>query len=476
MPLRVAVLGAGVTGLAAANHCREIAVRQGRDVRLIVLERAPRTGGCIETRAAGGYVAELGPDSLVTEKPAALELVRRLGLEPSVATPRAEFRGARIVRDGRLLPIPDDFRLFTPTSLAAIVRSGLFDLPGILRAAVEPLVPRRRGQSDESLASFVTRRFGRQVLERLAQPLVGGIYSGDPERLSMQATLPQMVGIERTYGSMVRGMRKAAAHAGNAAPAPRLVSLQGGLGSMIAALERRLGDAVRTSAEAVEVRFEPREGGARWTIALADGTAIDADAVLCALPARAAAGVLERAQPGLAMLLRSIRYHSVATVTLAYDAGAVPPLPACTGFVVPFAEGRSIMSVTISSQKFAGRAPDGKVLLRAFAGGALQPALAAKEDAELLATVRRELRELLGIAADPAWTLVRRWPRALPEYAVGHTELVTRIEREASRLYGFALAGSAYRGVGIADCVRSGEAAARDLFEQLTGRTGGLTA
>jgi oxygen-dependent protoporphyrinogen oxidase len=374
---------------------------------------------------------------------------------------RPEYRGARIVRGGRLLPIPDDFRLFAPTTIAGMVRSGLFGPVGVVRAALEPFIPARRGGGDESVASFVTRRFGREVLDRLAQPLIGGIYSGDPRRLSMQATLPMMLMLERKYGSMVRGIRAAARAQPQAQPLQRLVSLRGGLGSMIAALERELGASIRTSSAVESLRYRADDGRSpSWRIALAGGEVVEADAVVCALPAPAAASLIGASDENLARLLRSIAYHSVVTVTLAYETRRLPELPRCTGFVVPFSEGRSIMSTTISTQKFAGRAPDGVTLLRAYAGGALQPHLAQMDDAALFAVVRGELRALLGIAADPAWTVIRRWQNALPEYAVGHADLVDTIEREAARLPGFALAGSAYRGVGIADCVRSGEEAA----------------
>jgi oxygen-dependent protoporphyrinogen oxidase len=458
---RIVVLGGGISGLAAANRCRELAAERGADVEVTVLERAPRAGGCIETRTSGGVIAELGPDSIVTEKPAAVALAGRL-LGDAIEPMRPEYRGARIVRNGRLLPIPDDFRLFAPTTVAGMIRSGLFGPLGVLRAAVEPFVPPRRTSGDESVASFVTRRFGHEVLDRLAQPLIGGIYSGDPRRLSMEATLPMMLQIEKKYGSMVRGFREAArAQNGSKQPLQRLVSLRGGLGSLIEALERELGSSLRTASAVTRLSLSARDDGSSvWNVALSGGTSLEADAIICALPARAAADVLAEAQPELGARLRSIAYHSVATVTLAYASDALPPLPRCTGFVVPFAEGRSIMSVTISSQKFAGRAPEGTTLLRAFAGGALQPQIAAMNDDGLLATVREELLSLLGIACEPRWTIVRRWQHALPEYAVGHLELVTSIEREAARLPAFAFAGSAYHGVGIADCIRTGEDAA----------------
>jgi oxygen-dependent protoporphyrinogen oxidase len=462
-PQRIIVLGAGITGLAAAHRCRELASAQGRAVAVTVLERSERAGGCIETLYDDGYIAETGPDSLVTEKPAALDLARRLGLERDVTPMRPEYRGARVVRSGRLIPIPDDFRLFTPTSLAGLVRSRLFSPAGLSRAAVEPFVPRRRDDGDESLASFVTRRFGSDVLNRLAQPLIGGIYCGDPKRLSMQATMPQMLALERKHGSVVLAMRSASRKArGAAPPPPRLVSLRGGLGTLTAALERELRDCIQTSSDVRSLRRTA--GGDGWTVALADGREMEADAVVCALPASASARLLAATAPRLSDLLASITYHTAATVTMAYAERDVAGLPRCTGFVVPHVEGRKILSATFSSQKYPGRAPAGYALLRAYIGGALQPSVPKLGDDEMVDVVRSEFRELLGITAEPLFSIVRRWPGALPEYAVGHVDLVAQIFGEVSAMEGFALAGSAYRGVGIADCIRGGEEAAQTVL------------
>lgn len=460
---RIAILGGGIAGLAAANRCRELAAQQGVDVTVTVLERANRAGGSIETQTGGGFVLEMGPDSMVTEKPAAVALAVRLGLESSIEPIQPQFRGARVVRAGRLVPIPDDFRLFTPLSLGALVTSALFTPAGVARAALEPLVPRKRDDGDESLESFVTRRLGREVLERLAQPLIGGIYSGDPARLSMRATLPQLLEMERRYGSLVRGMRAAAK---NAPPvARRLVTLRDGLGSLVSALEATLGDCVRTNCDVQ--RLQRGATPAAWTIELAGKATLEADALICALPAFETARLLDGFDAGLAQQLRAIAYHSVATVTFIYRTAEIPALPRCTGFVVPAIEHRKIIAATFSSQKYAHRAPEGYTVLRAFAGGAQHALLAGADDATLVGASASEFRDLLGITASPQSTIVRRWQNALPEYVVGHIENVERIEQAAARL-GVHLAGSAYRGVGIADCVRGGEAAAAAAFSQAT--------
>jgi oxygen-dependent protoporphyrinogen oxidase len=461
----VVVIGGGIAGLSAAYRLRELAAQRGERVEVTVLERSARTGGCVETLVDDGFVIELGPDSLLTEKAAGIGLVRRLGLESQVIPTRPEFRGARVVRGGRLVPVPDDFRFFTPTSLLSLLTTRLFSPAGIVRAAMEPLVPVKKSADDESLASFVTRRFGREVLERLAQPLIGGIYSGDPQRLSMRATMPQFVEIERRYGSLVHAMRKMRLAAASSEPAgSRLVSLREGLGTVTRALARELGEAVRTSSDVSALHYAPSERGEPWSVALADGSVLEAGAVVCALPAFETARLVAPMRPRLAELLRRIRYHSVATITTAFAAHQVPALPRATGFVVPSVEKRSILATTFSSQKYVNRAPEGSVLLRSFAGGALQPIPANQSEAELIANVRTDLRELVGITAEPTFSIVRRWQNVMPEYSLGHLDLVEAIEQETAALPGLTLAGSAYHGAGLPDCIATGEKAAEAIF------------
>jgi oxygen-dependent protoporphyrinogen oxidase len=458
--MHVAVLGAGVSGLAAALRAQEL----GAQVTLF--ERAPRAGGCVQTLHDSGYTMELGPDSLLIDKPAAQQWVRKLGLEDQIVPMLPQYRGSRIVHRGRLRPIPSEFRLFTPASIPALLRSGIFSPLGIARAAMEPFIPARTSDEDESLASFVRRRLGHEVLDRLAQPLIGGVYSGDPQRLSMQATLPQFVEMERAHGSLVRAMA-AARGSGAGAAAPQLMSLRGGLQTLVDAMTQRAGAAVRVSSEVTSLSLSAD----RWTIAFADGNRAQADAVICALPAHAAARILREIDTQLADMLEQIRYNSIATINLAFDAGELPQLPATPGFVVPFIERRRITAATIATQKYPGRSPQGGVLIRAFAGGALQPDLVDLGDEELATLARGELRDLLNVGAEPRFAVVRRWRRLLPEYGVGHLRLVGSIDRRAA-IAGLALAGSAYHGVGLPDCLAAGSKAAERLFAAIAQKSG----
>lgn len=456
--MRVAVLGAGVSGLAAALRLYELREERGLDIEVTVFDRRPRAGGCVQTLHDSGYTMELGPDSLLMDKPSIRDLLRRLGLEDQIVAQRPEYRGSRIVHKGRLRPIPNEFRLFTPTSIPALLSSGIFSPAGIARAALEPFIPPRTSPEDESLAAFVTRRFGREVLDRLAQPLIGGIYSGDPKRLSMQATLPQFVDMERKHGSLVRAMTAAKRASQNGSP-PQLMSLRGGLQSIVDAIAERIDPAIRISSEITSASRDANT----WRMAFADGSQAQADAVICALPAYAAARVFGTLDPVLRGLLESIRYNSIATVNVAYDASDLPELPKTPGFVVPFIEGRRLTAATITTQKYPDRSPENGTLLRAFIGGALQPQLVELSDAQLADLAREEFDALLGITAEPRFAVVRRWMRLLPEYGVGHQSLVAQIEERVCALGGLSLAGSAYHGVGIPDCVATGTAAAERL-------------
>lgn len=463
---RVGVLGAGIAGLAAALRARDLARERGIDLDVTIYERADRIGGCIETYRGDGFTLELGPDSMLIDKPAGVELLRRLGLEEHVLAMRPEFRGSRIVRGRHLVPIPDDFRLFTPTSMLSLAKSGLLGAGGVLRAAMEPLVPPRRGTGDESIAAFVSRRFGREVFDRIAQPLVGGIFGGDPARVSTAATLPYMQEAERNHGSLVRGMQAArkTARASGASVKPRLVSLRLGLAELTDALQRELAGCIRTNAG---VRSVERTNGA-WNLTLADGSRAACDVLICALPAYEAARLVANLDTRMADRLQSIRYHGVATITLAFPTNEMPALPRATGFVVPQIENRKIMALTFTTQKYEGRAPQGTTVVRAFAGGAFEPRLAAAPNDELIGIVRDELADLLDVGADPSLALVRRWPNALPEYAVGHRDLVALIRADAARIGALALAGNAYDGAGIPDCIRTGFAAAESIVASAT--------
>jgi oxygen-dependent protoporphyrinogen oxidase len=475
---RVAVLGGGITGLAAAYRLQELATAHEIPLETTLLESGGRVGGALETIRSDGYVIETGADSILSEKLSARRLVKRLGLEPDVIGTQDRFRRTYVVRAGKLVPIPDGFSLMAPALLRPVMRSKLFSLSGKLRILVEPLVPRRLRHGDESLAAFVRRRLGRQVLERVAQPLAGGIYTGDPARLSIAATMPRFVEMERRYGSLIRGLKAAsrssqAAREASGARWSLFVSFTTGIAQLTDALAMRLGNSVRCHAHVIGLeRQTPTQRPRRraWRIRLEDELSVEADAIICTIPAYAAAPLLRPHSAELATELEEIDYASAATINVAFRESDFARVPPSFGFVVPAIERRKIIAASFSSLKYPGRAPNGIVLARAFLGGALQMEMMSLDDNELLAAATEEFAGLLGVKAAPTMSLVRRWPHSMPQYAVGHLKRAAAIEQAARRLDGFALAGAFLRGVGIPDCVQAGESAAESIFAHFVTR------
>jgi oxygen-dependent protoporphyrinogen oxidase len=458
--LSVVVVGGGITGLVAAQRATELARERGIELDLKVVEGRERLGGTIVTERVDGFVVEAGPDSFLSEKPWALALCRRLGLESKLLRTDDRFRKVFVWFRGRLHPLPDGFQLLAPTRLMPFATSSLFSWPGKLRMALDVLLP-RGGGDDESLGSFVRRRLGNEALERVAQPLVAGIYTADPDELSLAATMPRFLETERRDRSIILGLRRAL----QAAPPPGtsgarwslFVTLADGMEALVHALAERLPD----SSVVLRQRVASLTCAAgRWGVTTSEGVRFDADRVIVAAESHAAARLLRYVDPTLATLLGEIEYAGSATVSLGYRRPDVPHPLDGFGFVVPRTEGKSILAGTFSSVKYPGRAPEGHVLLRCFLGGALDAGVLAEDDAQLLHRARTELREALGITAEPMLSRVARWPASMPQYCVGHLARVEVLERRVLALPGLHLAGGAYRGVGIADCVRSGEAAA----------------
>lgn len=437
----VCVVGGGIGGLAAAWH----AVRRGLSVALC--ESADRLGGVIRTTSEDGFTCEHGPDSLVSIKPGGLELVRQLGLEGRLVGVPEGARRSLIARDGRLVPVPDGLYLLAPGRILPFLRSPLLSWPGKLRMGFDFVLPPRRADApEESLAAFVRRRLGREALEAIAQPMISGIYTADPERLSLAATMPQFLELERAHGSVVRGMMarmRQQQAALKQATGPRyglFLSLEGGLQTLVDALLARLDDAeLRTGCAATAVR---RDGDA-WRVETAQGP-LAARRVVLALPAHAAARLLHGE---LAQELAAIPYAGVATVNLGFD--GAPPLPQAAGFVIPAVEGRGTVACTFAHLKYPGRAPEGRILLRAFVGGALHEDRLDLDDATLVRQTLADLRIYLGALPEPRLARVHRWPKAMAQYVVGHQARVARIR--ALTPSGLHLVGNGYDGVGIPD-------------------------
>lgn len=453
MTARVIVIGGGITGLAAAERIAESlgpgAVR--------VLERASRLGGKISTEDVGGAIVEGGPDCFLAMKPAGLAMVRRLGLERRLIGTDPRFSRSFVKRDGRLHELPEGISGLVPSRIGPLMRTRLLSPRGRARAALELFVPRRTAGGDESIAGFVTRRFGREAYDWLIEPLLGGIHAGDGARLSLSATFPQLSDTERTHGSVLRFMMKARLGRTRRPAGPTgFVTLRGGLGEMVTALEARLGGGVSLGRS---VRSITRDGDG-WSVALDGDEIITAEQVIVATPADAAAPMLESADHVLATDLRAMRFASTVTVSVAFPAEAVPRKLPGYGYVAPRAEGGSVIACSWTSHKFPERVRSDLIMLRLFLGRDGDDAITTDPDEAVKFLVRRELRDVHGITSEPLWWRLFRWPSAMPQYTLGHQERLARIAQRLTALPGLSLAGSSFTGAGIPDCIAAGWKAA----------------
>ncbi len=441
MSVDVAVVGAGISGLAAAYEL------QRRGVRVRVLEASDRLGGVIRSDRFDGWVIDAGPDSLLVQKPAAVALCRELGLGDrliSTLTPRTAY----ILRNDRLHALPEGSFLGFPLRLGALANSSLFSLGGKLRMACEVLIPRTEDDEDESIASFVRRRFGQEAVDYLAEPLLAGIHAGDVDRLSVRALFPRLVDAERQSGSIIRAFR-----ALRMKPAPQgaFVSLPGGVAELADALIATF----KPGTLVTGTRVTDLRRAAAFLIETTAGT-VEARAVILAVPAYAAGGMLRGIHTGLAALCEDVPYASTATVAFGYRSDQIDHPMRGSGFVVPRVERSPLLAATWVTSKWPHRAPEGHVLLRAFLGGGRDPRRLDQTDAELIDLAREALAEVMPITGDPMFTRLYRWTRQSPQYEVGHLERMAAIELHLARVPGLFVTGSGFRSIGIPDCIADG--------------------
>ncbi len=443
--MKVAVVGGGISGLAAAYYL----ARRGAGV--VLIEREPRLGGLLRTDCVDGCVVECGPDSFLASKPWAMELIRELGLEDEVIPSNDRGRVTYILRAGRLIPLPEGVMMVAPSRIGPMLRTPLLGWRAKLGMGLEFFRRPALAGADRSVEEFLLAHFGREVADYIAEPLLAGVYGGDPARLSARAVLPQFVEMERRYGSLTRGAIAARRNAVRTA-GPVFRSLKRGLGSLV----ERLVETLRGRVEFVTGVVESVEPGFRLRVSGAD---FATDAVLVACPAWAAAPVMRPLNEELGGLLEAIPYNDALTLALGYSRADCVALPPGFGFLVPKRERERLLACTFVHNKFDGRAPADKAVLRCFFGaGAMD-----LDDAGVVAAARGELRRILGLTATPLFANVSRWPRAMPQYNVGHEDRVQRIESIVDAIPGLALAGNAYHGIGIPDCIRGAKEAAEAL-------------
>ena len=452
----VAIIGGGISGLSAAYALHK------RQVPYLLLEAGPSLGGVIRTETRDGFLLEGGPDSMLAQKPEGIALCRELGLRERLVPTNPDLRSVYILHHRKLHPLPEGMMLAVPTKILPFARSGLFSWPGKLRMGLDLVIP-GNGRGDESIASFLRRRFGQEAVERLGEPLLAGIHAGDPERLSILATFPRFRDLEEKHGSLIRGMW--------AAPRPRptpgakppaaFYSLRGGLREMVDALVVRL-ERERIWTKAA-VRSVSRSAGG-FSLVVQGGEALSAEQVIVAAPGPKIAPALEGLVPEAARALAAIPFASSATVLLGYRREDVAHPLDGYGMVVPQTEGPRTTALSFVSTKFPHRAPAGHALLRGFLGGVRDGEVMRLSDDEMVETVKRDMQGVLGLRGQPVMTRVFRWPEGTPQLEVGHIERMAAVEKEVVSVPGLHLTGAGIRSTGIPDSVadgtRAGEAAA----------------
>lgn len=444
---RVVVIGGGISGLSAAYDL----TRAGADCT--ILEKLPRVGGVIETRVAEGCTLECGPDSFLSAKPAALALIKELGLEGDVIGSNDHQRTTYIWKNGKLVALPEGVMMIVPSRVLPMVKSPLLSWGTKIRMGLEYF--RKPGEShDRSVAEFVVDHFGQETLDYLAEPLLSGVYGGDPAQLSVGSVLPRFLAMEAQYGSLVRGVLAGRSKQGTSGPLFR--TLKGGLGTLVDTLARRVKvrHADVETVERTDNGFRLRAGG-EW---------LDADHVIVACPAWSASKLVAGLDARLAELLGTIDYSSSLTLSLIYRAADFDGKRAGFGFLVPKKERDRLAACTFVGTKFSYRVPDDRIVLRCFFGGIADPAILDESDEAVTALAREELRRMLGLTARPISQVISRWARSMAQYTLGHKQRVEEIRTRAKAIPGLYLAGNAYEGIGIPDCIGMGRTAAQTIL------------
>lgn len=457
---KVAVIGGGISGLAVAYYLH----KTNPAFEIQIFEASTRVGGILETAHSGQVLMECGPDAFISEKPWALELCRELGMENEIISTRSEFRRSFILSNGKLQAVPAGFYLTIPKNLTALKNLPGMSWPGKLRMLADLFIPAKKEDRDESIADFVCRRFGREALEKLAQPMIAGIYTSRPENLSLLATFPKFREMERQHGSLIRAMSVTREISPESGPRYSLfLSLRNGMETLIEKLQMLLSEKIQLSSSVKKIERRMKGWGVQtgWS-------SYEADAVCIATPSYEAGRMIQETFPSLAVQLSAIRFEPVATLNFLFHRKDVKHPLDGFGFVVPAIEKRGLIGCSFSHQKFEGRVLDSdQVLLRAFVGGAYGHEMFKKSDEEMINHTLGELREILGISAVPLKIHLKRYPHGMPQYEVGHLDRVKRIFETAQQEPGLFLVGNSYSGIGIPDCIHNAKITAAKIAAYL---------
>lgn len=477
IPFHITIIGGGITGLSAAWYVQQEVARQGIDITYSLLEQSDRWGGKILTETVDGFgarpfIIEAGPDSFLSQKPWAAQLARELGIDGQFLPTNDGRRQTFILHNGRPTPLPDGVMLIAPTKIKPFVQSRLISPWGKLRMGLDWFIPPKTDDSDETLAQFIQRRLGQEALDKIAEPLLSGIYNADAELQSMMATFPRFREMEKEHGSLIKAMLAAKKSRAQAAPngdAPSIfTSFKPGMEELTSALREWLTGDCRLGVKVESLTAVPPSPIAQlpnYQLHLSDGTRLHTNAIILAVPAFVAAHLLADLAPQAAETLRQIRYVSTGTVSLAYKRDEIDHPLNGFGIVIPRSERRRINAVTWSSTKFDHRAPEGYALLRIFFGGSRTPEMMDVPEETLLPIVKEELAAMMGVTAVPLFHRIYRWQNSNPQYDVGHLDRVAAIE--ASLPPGIFVTGSPYRGVGVPDCVKQAKDTAVNVVSKL---------
>jgi protoporphyrinogen/coproporphyrinogen III oxidase len=470
---KIIIIGGGIAGLAAAYRIQRD-ISAGAQLECALFEGGDRFGGKISTEKAEGFVIERGPDSFISQKPAAIQLCKQLGIEDHLVGTNPETPNTYVYTGGKLVTMPDGLSLMIPTKFLPFALTPLFSLKGKIRMAFDLLIPKKADEGDESLASFVRRRMGEEALRKMAEPMLAGIYASDPETMSIGSTFPMFVETERKYRSLILGMlarKKAMLLSSKNRPASKFslfVTLKHGLGEMVEAVIKQSPD-IQFQSEARVESITGKEGD--WSVCLEGGGEYKAQAIILSTPGHITARLLQPIAPRAAEILQKIKYVSTATVTLGYKKDGFSHALDGFGFVVPKCEGRSILACTWTSSKFPHRAPEGYVMLRCYLGGALREDIAEKDEQTMAALVKQDLKEIMGIVEEPVFCKVFHNRKSNVQYQVNHSSHIDTLMQELDNFPGLFLAGSAYRGIGIPDCIQNGTESAESTIQFLTGKS-----
>jgi len=458
----IAIIGGGIAGLSAVHVLQKEIEKRKEAITFLLVEKENRLGGSILTERHDDFIIEGGPDCFLSEKPEAIGLCHKLGIQDHLIKTNEHVRRIFILSKGTLRELPEGFMLLAPTNFSSFIKNPLISPLGKFRMAMDLIMPAKKSVEEESLAQFVTRRLGKEVLEKIAEPLVAGIHASDPETMSLKSTFPRLIELENQYRSLIIGMiKRKKMFKGKKCTNnyTMFMSLKEGLATLPKTLAASLKPKTLLTGNQI-ISIEKVSDASGYLLRLAKGDLLKVMSVVFATPAFVTANLFKEIDPVLSSELFSLPYVSTATVSLAYERKEISYPMNGFGFVIPRIENRKIMASTWTSIKFAQRAPKDKLLIRCFVGGIKNEHLTRLSETELIMIVREELRDIMGIHAEPLFTRVFRWEKSMPQYMVGHEAKMKRIEERLSLNPGLFLAGSAYYGIGISDCIKSGEKAA----------------